>query len=99
MLRTEMAIEWHGSNDGDVIEETVHFADGSTLEMRLELPEPEVDENEEIIEIDYVLVGGDEKNPILVHKDILEDYIECASEEELKNMIVPKEENDDNTKE
>ena len=41
MLRNEVAIEWHGTNDGDVIEETVSFANGCELELRLEFPEPE----------------------------------------------------------
>ena len=39
MLRNEVAIEWHGTNDGDVIEETVSFANGCELELRLEFPE------------------------------------------------------------
>ena len=92
MLRNEVAIEWHGTNDGDVIEETVSFANGCELELRLEFPEPEEMEDEE--ESDYVLVAGDEKNPVLVHKDVVDVYIECASEEELKEIIVTRDERD-----
>ena len=78
MLRNEVAIEWHGTNDGDVIEETVSFANGCELELRLEFPEPEEMEDEE--ESDYVLVAGDEKNPVLVHKDVVDIYLECMEE-------------------
>ena len=92
MLRNEVAIEWHGTNDGDVIEETVSFANGCELELRLEFPESEEMEDEE--ESDYVLVAGDEKNPVLVHKDVVDIYIECASEEELKEIIVTRDERD-----
>ena len=92
MLRNEVAIEWHGTNDGDVIEETVSFANGCELELRLEFPESEEMEDEE--ESDYVLVAGDEKNPVLVHKDVVDVYIECASEEELKEIIVTRDERD-----
>ena len=92
MLRNEVAIEWHGTNDGDVIEETVSFANGCELELRLEFPEPEEMEDEE--ESDYVLVAGDEKNPVLVHKDVVDVYIECASEEELREIVVTRDERD-----
>ena len=92
MLRNEVAIEWHGTNDGDTIEETVSFANGCELELRLEFPEPEEMEDEE--ESDYVLVAGDEKNPVLVHKDVVDVYIECASEEELREIVVTKDERD-----
>ena len=92
MLRNEVAIEWHGTNDGDVIEETVSFANGCELELRLEFPESEEMEDEE--ESDYVLVAGDEKNPVLVHKDVVDVYIECASEEELREIIVTEDERD-----
>ena len=47
-------------------------------------------------ESDYVLVAGDEKNPVLVHKDVVDIYIECASEEELKEIIVTRDERDAN---
>ncbi len=93
MLRNEVAIEWHGTNDGDVIEETVSFANGCELELRLEFPEPEEMEDDEE-ESDYVLVAGDERNPVLVHKDVVDVYIECASEEELKEIIVTRDERD-----
>ena len=93
MLRNEVAIEWHGTNDGDVIEETVSFANGCELELRLEFPESEEMEDDEE-ESDYVLVAGDEKNPVLVHKDVVDVYIECASEEELKEIIVTRDERD-----
>ena len=93
MLRNEVAIEWHGTNDGDVIEETVSFANGCELELRLEFPESEEMEDDEE-ESDYVLVAGDEKNPVLVHKDVVDIYIECASEEELKEIIVTRDERD-----
>ena len=92
MLRNEVAVEWHGTNDGDSIEETVSFANGCELELRLEFPEPEEMEDEE--ESDYVLVAGDEKNPVLVHKDVVDVYIECASEEELKEIVVTRDERD-----
>ena len=92
MLRNEVAIEWHGTNDGDVIEETVSFANGCELELRLEFPESEEMEDEE--ESDYVLVAGDEKNPVLVHKDVVDVYIECASEEELREIVVTRDERD-----
>ena len=92
MLRNEVAIEWHGTNDGDTIEETVSFANGCELELRLEFPEPEEMEDEE--ESDYVLVAGDEKNPVLVHKDVVDVYIECASEEELREIVVTRDERD-----
>ena len=92
MLRNEVAIEWHGTNDGDTIEETVSFANGCELELRLEFPEPEEIEDEE--ESDYVLVAGDEKNPVLVHKDVVDVYIECASEEELREIVVTRDERD-----
>ena len=95
MLREEIAVEWHGTNDGDVIEETVSFANGCELELRLELPEPEEIE-EENEESDYVLVAGDDKNPVLVHKDMVEVYIECMSEEELKEVVIAKDERDAN---
>ena len=49
MLRNEVAIEWHGTNDGDAIEETVTFANGCELELRLEFPEPEEMENDEAV--------------------------------------------------
>ena len=93
ILRNEVAIEWHGTNDGDVIEETVSFANGCELELRLEFPESEEMEDDEE-ESDYVLVAGDEKNPVLVHKDVVDVYIECASEEELKEIIVTRDERD-----
>ena len=93
MLRNEVAIEWHGTNDGDVIEETVSFANGCELELRLEFPESEEMEDDEE-ESDYVLVAGDERNPVLVHKDVVDVYIECASEEELKEIIVTRDERD-----
>ena len=93
MLRNEVAIEWHGTNDGDSIEETVTFANGCELELRLEFPEPEEMEDEEE-ESDYVLVAGDEKNPVLVHKDVVDVYIECASEEELREIVVTRDERD-----
>ena len=92
MLRNEVAIEWHGTNDGDTIEETVSFANGCELELRLEFPEPEEMEDDE--ESDYVLVAGDEKNPVLVHKDVVDIYIECASEEELKEIVITRDERD-----
>ena len=92
MLREEVAIEWHGTNDGDAIEETVTFANGCELELRLEFPESEEMEDEE--ESDYVLVAGDEKNPVLVHKDVVDVYIECASEEELKEIVITRDERD-----
>ena len=92
MLRNEVAIEWHGTNDGDTIEETVSFANGCELELRLEFPEPEEMEDEE--ESDYVLVAGDEKNPVLVHKDVVDVYIECTSEEELREIVVTRDERD-----
>ena len=95
MLREEIAVEWHGTNDGDVIEETVSFANGCELELRLEMPEPEIDEEFEE-ENDYVMVGGDEKNPVLVHKDIVDVYIECMTEEELKGIVIAKDEIDAN---
>ena len=94
MLREEIAVEWHGTNDGDVIEETVSFANGCELELRLELPEPEEIEDDE--ESDYVLVAGDEKNPVLVHKDVVDVYIECSSEEELKEIVITRDERDAN---
>ena len=94
MLREEVAIEWHGTNDGDVIEETVSFANGCELELRLELPEPEEMDDDE--ESDYVLVAGDEKNPVLVHKDMVEVYIECMSEEELKEVVIAEDKRDAN---
>ena len=93
MLRNEVAIEWHGTNDGDVIEETVSFANGCELELRLEFPEPEEMEDDEE-ESDYVLVAGDERNPVLVHKDVVDVYIECASEEELREIVVTRDERD-----
>ena len=93
MLRNEVAIEWHGTNDGDVIEETVSFANGCELELRLEFPESEEMEDDEE-ESDYVLVAGDEKNPVLVHKDVVDVYIECASEEELREIVVTRDERD-----
>ena len=93
ILRNEVAIEWHGTNDGDVIEETVSFANGCELELRLEFPESEEMEDDEE-ESDYVLVAGDERNPVLVHKDVVDVYIECASEEELKEIIVTRDERD-----
>ena len=93
MLRNEVAIEWHGTNDGDVIEETVSFANGCELELRLEFPESEEMEDDEE-ESDYVLVAGDEKNPVLVHKDVVDVYIECASEEELKEIVITRDERD-----
>ena len=94
MLREEIAVEWHGTNDGDVIEETVSFANGCELELRLELPEPEEMGDDE--ESDYVLVAGDEKNPVLVHKDMVEVYIECMSEEELKEVVIAEDKRDAN---
>ena len=94
MLREEIAVEWHGTNDGDVIEETVSFANGCELELRLELPEPEEMEDDE--ESDYDLVAGDDKNPVLVHKDMVEVYIECMSEEELKEVVIAQDERDAN---
>ena len=93
ILRNEVAIEWHGTNDGDVIEETVSFANGCELELRLEFPESEEMEDDEE-ESDYVLVAGDEKNPVLVHKDVVDVYIECASEEELREIVVNRDERD-----
>jgi len=95
MLREEVAVEWHGTNDGEVIEETVSFANGCELELRLEMPEPEINEEFEE-ENDYVMVGGDEKNPVLVHKDIVDVYIECMSEEELKEVVIERDERDAN---
>ena len=87
MLREETAVEWNGFNDGEIVEETVHFADGSTLTMTLELGESEGDEGDEDEENDYVMVGGSNENPVLVHKDILDVYIECMSEDELKKVV------------
>ena len=49
-----------------------------------------------MVEVDYVLVGGDEENPVLVHKDIVDEYIECMSEEELKEIVIAKDEIDVN---
>ena len=80
ILTNVMATEWHGTNDGDKMEEKVSFANGCQLEMTLIFPEIEDEEIEDEEEIDYVLVGGDEENPILCHKDVVDIYLECMEE-------------------
>ena len=80
ILTNVMATEWHGFNNGDKMEETVTFANGCELEMTLLFPETEEEETDEE-EIDYVLVGGNEQNPVLCHKDVVDVYLECLDDD------------------
>jgi len=78
IVHNQIPIEWHGTFEDDVIEETVYFENGATLSMRLEIDEKNEEHNDEEEEIDdplYVMVGTEEE-PQLVHRDILDTYLE-----------------------
>jgi hypothetical protein len=78
IVHNQIPIEWHGTFEDGVIEETVYFENGATLSMRLEIDEKNEEHNDEEEEIDdplYVMVGTEEE-PQLVHRDILDTYLE-----------------------
>ena len=74
-----------------IVDKVEDESDDESIDEFDEEPE-EIEDDEE--ESDYVLVAGDEKNPVLVHKDVVDIYIECASEEELREIVVTKDERD-----
>ena len=78
VVHNQTPVEWHGTFEDGVIEETIYFENGATLDMRLEIGDDEdLDEHEEE-ETDeplYVVVGSEE-HPQLVHRDVLDTYLE-----------------------
>lgn len=77
IIQHRIPAEWYGTYEDGIVEETVTYEDGTTLEMRLEITDEEDEETfeDEIDESLYVMVGSKE-SPQLIHRDLLDVYLE-----------------------